>query len=162
MNVLLIYTENTNWNKFCGLNWLINKTSIFYVFVRWNSIYINPNILLYIISKTCFYIEDSKPDLVHLLFHHVKYLLISQISQLWQVITFERTSFGISHLRQSSCNPMSFFVHEISEIHPVTQRISTLCAETLAHIINVSTWHSFVILEHRTDINYDQIHIMND
>ena len=66
--------------------------------------------LLYIILKTYFFIKDSNSDLVHLLFYHVKYLLISQISQLWHVIPFERSSSGISHLRQSSSHPMSSFV----------------------------------------------------
>ena len=42
-----------------------------------------------------------------LLSYHDKYLLISHVSQLWHMITFERGRAGILHLHQSSCHPMS-------------------------------------------------------
>ena len=57
--------------------------------------------LFYIISKICFPTNDSNPDLVLLLPHHVKYLLISYILQVCYVTTFEWARSGISHLRQS-------------------------------------------------------------
>ena len=40
--------------------------------------------------KTCFAMEDTNPDLVFLLFYHVKCLFISHISQVWQVMNLER------------------------------------------------------------------------
>ena len=64
--------------------------------------------LFYIISKTCFTIQDSNPNLVLSLSHHVKYLLISHklVSQVLHAMTFERGHSGISDIRQSFCYPI--------------------------------------------------------
>ena len=54
------------------------------LFDQWNQ-YISIQIccgLFYIILKTCSTIKDSNPDLVLLLSYHLKYLIISHISQL--------------------------------------------------------------------------------
>ena len=63
--------------------------------------------LFCVILNRCFVIKESNPDLVPLLSYHIKYLVMSYISQLCHMITFERGGSRISHLHQSPCYPSS-------------------------------------------------------
>ena len=64
----------------------------------------------HLILNTCFAKKDSNQVLALLSSDHFKYLLISYLSKLCEVTTFERDRSGISHLRKSACPPMSYFV----------------------------------------------------
>ena len=114
MNIWLILKNSEKKTLFCFptnciLGQILTICSYFMHLLNENQ-YISIQIccsLFCIILNRCFVIKESNPDLVPLLSYHVKYLVISHISQLWHMITFERMRSGISHLRQSSCYRMS-------------------------------------------------------
>ena len=114
MNIWLIFDQEYNLLenriKFSSLNLLILTIHSYFMHLLNENQYISIQIccsLFCIVLNRCFVIKESNPDLVPLLSYHVKYLVISHISQLWHMITFERSRSGISHIRQSSCYPMS-------------------------------------------------------